>query len=127
MHQLKNRFLVSQIRHEVKQKKSGSQADPQTPRTPMTPMRLTGKFTLTKTFKTDEYFILLISQRPIVKIDEVAVVSDDACLTSKEIPKDIDFNTIYFYEYEKEGDISTCKLNVKISSIERVLIGKDVY
>lgn len=39
----------------------------------------------------------------------------------------MDFNTVYFFEYQKKGDITAFKKSVKINDISTVLTNKDVY
>lgn len=60
-------------------------------------------------FKGTYYYIVMISQRPIHILDEEYAQKDETILTRKSIPKWMDFNTIYFFEYSKKGDISSFK------------------
>ena len=39
----------------------------------------------------------------------------------------MDFNTIYFFEYQKKGDITAFKKSIKINEIHTLLTNEDIF
>ena len=48
-------------------------------------------------------------------------------MQKKQIPDWMDFNTIYFFEYNKKGDISEFKKKLPIDEIECIILEKEPF
>lgn len=46
-------------------------------------------------------------------------------MEKKNLPENINFNCIYFFQYKDEGDLSKQKKEIKISDVEAIIIDKD--
>lgn len=57
--------------------------------------------------------------------DEEFYNKDNIILNKETLPQNIEFNTIYFFEYKDEGDMSRARKECKVSEIEAIIIDKD--
>lgn len=72
-------------------------------------------------------YLVMVSPRPVLSIDEERLSKDDGVLSQKALPQGMKFNTVYFFNYEKEGDTSQSKKELYVCDIERVSIEKDGF
>ena len=129
---LRNRLLISSITKETKKIKKKKIEEPNTPKTPLTPFnreQLKDRFNINrlKNLTGSFYYIILISERPLHIIDEEFAINDNFILKKKTLPNWMHFNKIYFYEYQRNGDISKFKKVTPISDIESIICDKDNF
>ena len=129
---LRNRLLISSIEKETKKIKKKKINEPSTPKTPLTPFNrenLKDRFNINKIkhFRGSFYYIILISQRPLHIIDEEFAMNDNFILKKETLPPWMDFNKMYFFEYQRNGDISKFKKATPITDIDSVICDKDGF
>lgn len=125
---LRNRLLISQIKRDSrklkrqpltameKEQRSASAAlsknsfhDESENAEPDSSRNIWGKF------KSKSFVILLISQSPICVVDEEQAKKDYQLMQPEYLRNSLIFNHIYFYLYEKEGDISQVVKKVDVA------------
>ena len=128
---LRNRLLISTIRME--QKKRDNIPEPKTPATPL-PLKspLTSGSLIVDRFSLSNlslyyhfYNIVLISQLPNHLKDEDYNLTDKDYIKKDTLPKWMEFNKIYFFDYQEQGDISNYKMSVNLNEVESCFSEKD--
>lgn len=110
MEVLKNRVVIATAYQDLVQKKSIIPVDPQTVTTGFRKDR----FSLGN-LAGSMYYLCMISQKPNYIVDKEFQKNSDVMLEKASIPDWMDFNVLYFYEYQGIGDITTYRRAIDAS------------
>jgi hypothetical protein len=107
---LKNRLIICQCKFDAKvpQVNPASKTRSQ-PQSSVTPVKFSVKVFNDDVIQGKNIFILLTSPKPAAYIDQTTMFTDYAIMGQEALPKDIEFNSLYFYNYESVGDVTDVK------------------
>lgn len=108
---LKNKLLISQVQVEKKDIKSSSTELTSPIRKPTNPFK---KKDSSEVGIEKSLYILLISQKPLYEIDEQIIEHDFDIIKPHQLPQNLLFNVIYFYNYTTLGDESSPRIKLPV-------------